>query len=59
MSGDVTLRYDGERQEPDGVDMTTTLGSLTVPDPVFTASWVALRPPVPTAQVVRSSSGHG
>ena len=41
MSGDVTLRYDGERSAPADVDMRTTLGSLTVPDPVFTASGCA------------------
>jgi dihydroorotate dehydrogenase (NAD+) catalytic subunit len=41
MTGDVTLRYDGEPSAPDDVDMTTTLGSLTVPDPVFTASGCA------------------
>ena len=38
--GDVVLQESGEMPLPD-VDMTATLGSLTVPDPVFTASGCA------------------
>jgi dihydroorotate dehydrogenase (NAD+) catalytic subunit len=41
VTGDVTLRYDGDLPVPGNVDMTTALGSLTVPDPVFTASGCA------------------
>jgi dihydroorotate dehydrogenase (NAD+) catalytic subunit len=37
----ITLRPSGEPVRHAAVDMTTTLGSLTVPDPVFTASGCA------------------
>lgn len=37
----ITLRRSGEAPRHSAVDMTTTLGSLTVPDPVFTASGCA------------------
>ena len=41
MTGDVTLRYDGEQAAVADVDMSSSLGSLVVPDPVFTASGCA------------------
>jgi dihydroorotate dehydrogenase (NAD+) catalytic subunit len=37
----VTLRHSGDDVRQSKVDMTTTLGPLTVPDPVFTASGCA------------------
>jgi dihydroorotate dehydrogenase (NAD+) catalytic subunit len=37
----ITLRHSGEAARHSVVDMTTTLGSLVVPDPVFTASGCA------------------
>jgi dihydroorotate dehydrogenase (NAD+) catalytic subunit len=37
----ITLRHAGDAVRHSAVDMTTTLGNLTVPDPVFTASGCA------------------